>query len=372
VGEKEKEMYEHIKRFLIEEKGCDSKTISINQITFERGKHWTMDVAGIRASRIYGVEAKAGCGYGDIIDAITKARFYRYACSYVYVCFPKAEFEHSRLKEFLEEECKQHGIGLLLLRPDGSIEEHIKPQESDVLDLDTYLKVFSQLKMFQPSLSPEVQGARAYIIRDICSFMMRKGYFKESEFIKYVGENEEYWKFQRPGPRTIPLKDLIRNRISWSLRAAEELGLIEKTRHGAWRLTLLGEILAHISADHVKIRSLSKEVKAFFFALAWRYPEVREALMFLKKHGKATWTRSECSKCGNRGSEYFFGYPDEEKRDGVFFIADGRVFCGKCGRILEDRKDTISIKHHVMRVLNRDFYEQLTFWFNSDVFTHQI
>ena len=356
-------MYKYIGDFLVKEKGCDPATISIEQITFRKDKLWIMDVAGVRASRIYGVEAKLRCGYYDIIDAIMKARFYKYACSYVYVCFPREEFERSQLKEFLERECKQHGIGLLLLNPDGIIEEVIEAQESDTIDLDIYVGILNQ-----PRLSTEVQGARAYIIRDICSFIKEKGYFEESEFVKYVGQSKEYWRAQRPGKRGGTLQDLIRNRIHWSLKAAEELGLVEKSGSNTYALTLSGGILACISANQIKKPILSKEVKIFFFALAWHYPEVREALTFLRRRGKAPWFHSKCSRCGNSGCEVHLGYPENGKKaERVFFIADGKIICGKCKKVLKEGEDSVSVNHHVMRVFNRSFYEQLTFWFNSEV-----
>jgi len=361
-------MYKYIGDFLVKEKGCDPATISIEQTTFRKGKLWTMDVVGIRASRIYGVEAKVGCGYYDIIDAITKARFYKYACSYVYVCFSRADFERSQLKGFLEEECKQHGVGLLLLNSDGLIEEFIEPQESDIIDLDIYVRILNQLRMFQPRLSTEVQGARAYIIRDICSFIGEKGYFREDEFIKYVGQSERYWRAQRPGARGVTLQDLIRNRIHWSLKAAEELGLIEKSGKNRYTLTLLGKILMYISVDQAKKPTLSEGVKIFFFTLAWHYPEVKEALAFLRRRGKAPWTHSKCSKCGNSGWKARLGYPENGKKaEGAFFIADGRIVCGKCKKVLREGEDSVSVYHYIMKIFNRSFYEQLTFWFNSEV-----
>jgi len=361
-------MYNPIKKFLLR-KGCDPATIVEEQAKFyKEGKSWIIDVAGIRGAHIYGVEAKVGCGYNDVIDAIIKARFYKYACSYVYVCFPKASYEQSSFRNFLDKECKEYGIGLLLLNSDFTVEECIKPRESRILDLDIYLEVLGQLKPFRPCLSSGVQGARAYIIRDICTFVLQRGYFDEGSFIEYIGEdNERYWLAQRPGSRGKSLKELIRSRVEWSFRASQELGLIE-SREGQWHVTLLGKVLAFIaiSSKNVKKPSLNKYVKAFFLALAWQYPEVKEALAFLRKRHRASWTYSKCLKCGNHGYKLVFEYPPiEEERKGEFFIADGKVFCGKCKRILKENE--ISIRHHVARVLNRDYYEQLVFWFNSEV-----
>ncbi|RLG44817.1 MAG: hypothetical protein DRN81_03570 [Thermoproteota archaeon] len=168
--EDEKRMYSFIEKFLKERKDCE-KVLS-ERVSFEYIKRWVIDVAGIKGARIYAVEAKPRLNFDSFSAALTQARYYRQACTHVYICLPKPQNQREKeLLQHVKEICRKEGIGLLLQTPTGEtrVEEEVEVSKPD---LDRYYQVMQQLT--RETLSNEAQGARAYIIRDLCYYLHKQ------------------------------------------------------------------------------------------------------------------------------------------------------------------------------------------------------
>ncbi|RLI51729.1 MAG: hypothetical protein DRP09_18955 [Candidatus Thorarchaeota archaeon] len=147
----ELDMYPLVRRFLEEDKGCER--VLVDKVGFKKVKSWKIDVVGIRKSRVYAVEVKSGFGFDSVSGALMQAEFYKYACTGVYVCFPRDKYYGAKGQErdYLKEQCAEKGIGLLLVDVSGesgrdkNIEEVLGPRKSDCLDFDLYHQVVTQL-----------------------------------------------------------------------------------------------------------------------------------------------------------------------------------------------------------------------------------
>ena len=278
----ERAMYPFVQNFLLSNKGCE-KTL-VEDVSFSYIKRWIIDVAGIKGARVYAVEAKPALNFDLFSAALTQARYYQQACTHVYICLPEpASQSETELLPHITKICIQEKVGLWLFTANKEIKQVEETVESRP-DLDKYFDVVQQLT--SEMLSDNVQGARAFILRDVCFHLDRQFHGKASkdDIVNYLfsqkGREDSYWKKQNINPRTSPDKTL-----GASFQCATELGLIEETGEtdSFYKLTSLGHSLVTISdASKVGEPDLSNQEKAFFYALSQRYPEVRITIQILK------------------------------------------------------------------------------------------
>lgn len=350
----EKEMYPAIEKFL-KAKGCD-RTL-IEGVSFDSVKRWIIDVAGIKGARIYAVEAKPKLNFDSFLTALTQVRFYKQACTHVYVCLPEPTSDkESELFPYIEKICEQEKIGLLLFTSEQKIREIREPEESKP-DLDKYFQVMQQLTSERPS--DKIQGARAYIIRDLCYYLWTafRGKANKSNLCKYFfsrkPESDRYWKWKQAyiNPRTT-----AKNTLDATIKAAEELGLIECNDAILYLTTLGRELVKIIDNSKIGTPELDKNVKAFFYALSLRYPEIRETIHILKEFKKEMlYGINECPNCSKKF------WADKA------IIEEGKIRCPNCKQELSLQSEKTSLLCRLILKLYYNPYPQLVFWINSKV-----
>ena len=351
---KEEMMYPIIKDYLITEKRC---TRASDEISFSYIKGWRIDVAGISGAKIYAVEAKPKLDFNLFSSALMQARYYRKACTHVFICLPKPIKENEdELLEHINELYKQEGIGILLFNKKQSEIEQLRDAERAQVDLDLYYKVMQQLTSEKPS--GRIQGARVFLVRDLCFFLSRG---KTSQvglqnrfFSEIPKDKKEYWRAQYINPRTSPDRTL-----GATVVASMELGFVEKDNEGILFLTALGKSFVNIiDTSRVKTKSLGKAVKAFFHACSQKHPEVRAALRELKEFkGKMMFASNECTKCGFKKGFWY----------GRAKIQEGKVLCPRCKDEMDPNSEKLSLVSRLNLKLGYDPYLQLAFWVNSGV-----
>jgi len=352
----EQKMYPVIQDYL-EQNGCER--VLIEKVTFDYIKRWTIDVAGIKEARVYAVEAKPHLTFDSFSAALTQARYYKQACTHVYVCLSEASNKkEEELLRHIEEICEQEGVGLLLLTPQLKIQK-LKEAKETKPDLDKYFPVMQQLTVERPS--DKIQGARVFILRDLCYYLAGspfKGEALEKDLRKHFFSrnpaSSAYWRKAYINPRTKAERTLDATTI-----AAEDLGLIERVERQdekCLRLTCLGRDLVNvIDVSEAGKTELSEQVKAFFHALSQRYLEVRTAVHTLKEFGgRILYGKNEC----NKGHRF---WADKA------FIEEGKILCPKCREELSPKSEKTSLLSRLVLKLRYDPYPQLVFWINSRV-----
>ncbi|RLG44818.1 MAG: hypothetical protein DRN81_03575 [Thermoproteota archaeon] len=146
-------------------------------------------------------------------------------------------------------------------------------------------------------------------------------------------------------PRTTPEKTL-----KAAILCATELGLLEKDeKESRLRLSALGLDLAEITTkEEVGKPEMSRQVKAFFHALAQKYPEVRVALQILKAHkGKMRLLQDICPMC---------------KKNFYAEVRKGKISCPNCGYEIDPKSSDCLHTKLIAKLLPIP-----TFWINSEV-----
>lgn len=220
---REEKMYPIIKDFLITEKKC---TRASEDVSFSYIKGWRIDVAGISGAKIYAVEAKPKLDFNLFSVALMQTRYYRKACTHVFICLPNPRKEsEDELLEHINGLCKQEGIGILLFDKKHKKIEQLRDAERAQVNLDLYFKVMQQLTSETPS--GRIQGARAFLVRDLCFFLSKdktsKIELRNRFFSEIPKDKKEYWRAQYINPRTSPERTLEATVV-----ASMELGFIGK------------------------------------------------------------------------------------------------------------------------------------------------
>jgi hypothetical protein len=348
-------MYPAIQSFL-KEKGCER--VLIEGVNFDYIKRWIIDVAGIKEARVYAVEAKPKLSFDSFSAALTQARYYKQASTHVYVCLPEPiSDKENELLQHIRKICDQEKIGLLLFTSQKGIQE-VKDAEESRPDLDKYFYVMQQLT--SETLSDKIQGARAFIVRDLCYYLVKQfqGRTLESNIRSYFfskkSKSDAYWRKAYINPRTKADRTLDATII-----CAEELGLIERVKYGNevfMHVTNFGKDLVGIlDVSKIGEKELSKQVASFFHALSQRCLEVRTTVQILKDFKrKMLFGTNECSK----GHKFWSGQA---------VIKEGKIYCPKCGEELSLRSENTSLLCRLILKLHYDPYHQLVFWLNSEV-----
>ena len=203
----EKEMYPIIKKFLLTRKKCER--VLIGQVSFHKIKKWIIDVVGIRKSETYAVEAKSNFDFDSIAAALNQASFYKEACVYVYVCFPKVKFERGEKGErnYLLEKCKEEGIGLLLTNSsEKKVEVYpdLEAQRSKNINFDLYHQVITQIT------GPYDKNLR----KKLC---MALGLLLTKEEIRKAYERLEYYERKSPS-KQVAIETLILDEFHWPVK----------------------------------------------------------------------------------------------------------------------------------------------------------
>lgn len=354
----EESMYQPIAGFLRNQKKC--RYVQINRTRFTYVKNWTIDVVGLSNVNVYGVEAKKSFTFDSVSAAVQQGTFYKRACTHVYLSFPAEAYASGKeeIRRFLHRTSIEKGFGLLLVQENGTVKEERPIPRSFEMDIDfnLYHDVVTQLTSDTPS--DEIQGGRAFIVRDICYLIdqsrIESEAVLEERFIVMVPQNNvDYWKGQgehRINPRAKPMSTLVA-----SIRAATELGIIGISDNGLEN-TLLGEILCSTADDEWAWKvHMSSQTKWAFYLIALRYPEVRSLLSILSSSDKRLrWASDICEFCGARG-----GY--------VLGVEGATLSCHKCNREVDQSSENVSVRTRVQLEVGFDAYNQLAFWINSKV-----
>ena len=351
---KEEIMYPIIKEFLISEKRC---TRASEGVSFSYIKGWRIDVAGIIGAKIYAVEAKPKLDFNSFSTALMQARYYRKACTHVFICLPKPRKEsEDELLEHINGLCRQEGVGIILFDKNQIKIEQLRDADRSQVDLDLYFKVMQQLTSETPS--GKIQGARVFLVRDLC-FFLSKGKNSEVElqkqfFSEIPKDKKEYWRAQYINPRTSPDRTL-----EATLVASMEMGFVARNDEDNLYLTALGKSLVNIiDTSKVKTKSLGKAVKAFFHAYSQKYPEVRAALLELREFGaRMLFGSNECTICGFKKSFWY----------NRAIIRENSVLCPSCKGEIDPNSKKLSLVSRLNLKLGYDPYLQLAFWINSGV-----
>ncbi|RLE91787.1 MAG: hypothetical protein DRN04_11960 [Thermoprotei archaeon] len=144
---REEELYEIVRGFLEHVKGCEK--VVVNRVVFREIKRWIIDVVGVRDHEIYCVEVKKNFSFDSVFAALKQSEFMCTACTHVYVCFPKDEYNKadSDLRNYLLSVCNDIGVGVLLVE-EGRVEEIKEPVVEKVknrIDFRNYYSVLTQL-----------------------------------------------------------------------------------------------------------------------------------------------------------------------------------------------------------------------------------
>ena len=264
-------------------------------------------------------EGKAQCGGTNLDTAIGQAVTYQRFSHYSYVFFPDEELSKNDLLEYVKDTLKRHGLGLLTVSLDGSVNDLLEPNLSPFLrttNTSLFLRTFNQVvytKELLSELDPyedvkdkELErGLRAYLIRDFCvffneneNFLRKKGMEELAEkYEKWVKANYDYdkqndanyWTAQYAGAKT----GLEKSRSLAAIYGAIYFEMFESKSNNNF-LTGLGQSLVAISGSSTTLTSkLSKEERAFFFAIGWKSPQVRRLINGLYKNKEKKVDRSK-------------------------------------------------------------------------------
>ena len=387
VFSQEGELYPYILKYLIEKynllpnnsgftysKGVDKETAK-SLILRHRGIRVEPDVFGVNEDGIVLLaEGKVQCGGTNLDTAIGQAVTYQRFSHFAYVFFPDTEFINSDLLDYVQVTLKHHGLGLLTVSSDGTVNELIKPQLSpflQVMEEKLFLNTFNQIVTTKVSLTEidpfnddnakELErGPRAFLIRDFCVwFSNNESSMREESLKKLAMEFESwmvaqikkqnrvtsnYWTAQFAGAKT----ELQSSRSLAAVYGSIYFEMVER-KPDYMTLTDLGKSLVLISSN-IGIPELSIAERAFFYALAWKSPSARRLILIMTaSKGKVNLYKN---KCGHR----------------QIMEVDGKPKCMEEDRFIE--YEDLSIAGRLNYEYNEDIsYYKKTFWLRSEIFT---
>lgn len=217
--QKEGQMYDIIKKFLIKEKSCSrDKTFYTNEKGATNGKTLSLnlfqrtiepDVYGVTDDDVvFMAEGKLSYEGKELDSAITQGNSYQRFSHYAYVFFPKYVFEKANeIRVHVEDVCKRNNLGLLFVPQKGEAEEIVAARPSKfLLDERMWKTTLGNIENARDSivklllLSDEAKGVgnvHLAMLRDI-SYLLN-GEWQKEDFIDNLYRQNLLSKYRRCG-----------------------------------------------------------------------------------------------------------------------------------------------------------------------------